>query len=64
MIKKRGRAKPRLKILQMKMEVLTAKKEKLNCKEITKIQFGVDIEACACCKTGKAIRVFCFDANF
>lgn len=63
-----SRTKPRLKMQQMKMGILSIKKDKQNqaaigWKEITKIRLGFDVDACPRCKKGKMIRVMSFDAN-
>ena len=69
-----SRAKPKLKMQQMKMrcaELVEAgisiakkeKKEKTDWKEITKTKLGFDVDACPCCKTGRMIRVKSFNAN-
>jgi hypothetical protein len=58
-----SRAKPKLKIQQMKMGILVVKKENRNWKRITKEKLGFDVEQCPCCKTGKMIRIMSFLAN-
>lgn len=57
-----SRVKPKLKLHQMKVGVVIIKKKK-DWKEITKIRLGFDVEACPCCKTGRMVRIFSFDAN-
>jgi hypothetical protein len=58
-----SRAKPQLKIQQMKMGVSIVKKEKLSWQQITKQVMGFDVEQCPCCKTGKMITILFFQAN-
>jgi hypothetical protein len=56
---------------QMKMGIIptnTLKKEKkdpiaIGWKEITKTKLNFDVEQCLRCKTGKMIRISCFDAH-
>ena len=55
--------KPKLKIQQMLLGVVIAKKEKQNWKEITKTKLNFDVEVCPCCKTGRMIRVHSFQAH-
>jgi len=50
-----SRVKKKLKIHQMKIGILTSfktKKEKIDCKEITKNKLGFDIDACLPIKIG------------
>ena len=58
-----SRVKPQLKIQQLLMGVVIAKKEKQNWKEITKAKLHFDVEVCPCCKTGRMIRVHSFQAH-
>ncbi len=58
-----SRAKPQLKMQQMKMGVTIVKKEKPSWQEITKRMMGFDVEQCPCCKTGKMITILFFEAN-
>lgn len=66
-----SRVKAKLKEHQLKMRCtepgqagsVTEKKEKLDWKEITKNKLGFDVDQCPCCKTGKMITIFCFEAN-
>ena len=57
-----SRAKPRLKMLQMKMGVSIVPKEKPRWQEIT-LSMGFDVETCPCCKTGKMHTIICFGPN-
>lgn len=58
-----SRAKPKLKMQQMKMGVSIVKKAKLSWQQITKQLMGFDVEQCPCCKTGKMITILFFQAN-
>ena len=58
-----SRAKPQLKMQQMKMGITIVKKEKLSWQQITKLTMGFDVEACPCCKSGRMMTIFCFQAN-
>ena len=58
-----SRAKPKLKLQQMKLGVSIVKKEKISWMQITKQQMGFDVEQCPHCKTGKMITVLFFDAH-
>lgn len=58
-----SRAKPQLKMQQMRMGVSIIKKEKLTWQQITKQVMGFDVEQCPCCKTGKMITILFFEAN-
>lgn len=58
-----SRAKPQLKMQQMKMGVTIVKKEKPSWQEITNRMMGFDVEQCPCCKTGKMITILFFEAN-
>ncbi len=62
-----SRGKQKLKMEQLKLGLLPAinsqKREKIGYKEITKTQLGFDVDACPCCKKGKMITVFNFNAN-
>lgn len=58
-----SRNKLKLKMLQLKMGIVSIKKETTTWKEITKTKLNFDVEACPCCKTGKMIRIMSFDAN-
>jgi hypothetical protein len=58
-----SRNKLKLKMLQLKMGIISIKKETTTWKEITKTKLDFDVDACPCCKTGKMIRIMSFDAN-
>jgi len=58
-----SRAKPQLKMQQMKMGVPIVKKEKPSWQEIAKRMMGFDVGVCPCCKTGKMVTILYFDAN-
>jgi hypothetical protein len=58
-----NRAKPNLKLQQMKMGVSIIKKEKRSWQQITKQQLGFDVELCPQCKTGRMVTVHYFDAH-
>lgn len=58
-----SRARPQLKMQQMKMGVPIIKKEKLSWQQIAKHVFGFDADLCPCCKKGKMVTVLYFDAN-
>jgi hypothetical protein len=58
-----SRNKPKLKVLQLNMGVPSEKKPKQSWQEITSSKLNFDVDACPCCKTGKMIRVLCFEAN-
>ena len=50
----------------MKMGIIlsnTLRQEKKDWKEITKTKLNFDVEQCPRCKTGKMIRISCFDAH-
>lgn len=58
-----SRAKPKLKMQQMKMGVSIVKKEKIPWQQIVKQAMNFDVEACPCCKTGRMVRVKSFHAH-
>ena len=65
-----SRAKPKLKMQQMKMGISIVKKEKQDLpdrqtgwKEITKTKMGFDVDACPCCKTGRMKTILNFAAH-
>lgn len=58
-----SRAKPQLKMQQMKMGVSIVKKEKLTWQQVVKQAMNYDVEACPCCKTGKMVTVKFFNAH-
>lgn len=58
-----SRAKPQLKMQQMKMGVSIVKKEKLSWQQITRQVMGFEVDQCLCCKTGKMITILFFQAN-
>lgn len=58
-----SRAKPQLKLQQMKMGISIVKKEKQDWKEITKEKMGFDVDACPCCKTGRMKTILNFAAH-
>jgi hypothetical protein len=61
-----SRAKPKLRMQQMKMGIIairTQKGEKTSWKEITKTKLNFDVEQCPKCKTGTMIRISSFDAH-
>lgn len=62
-----NRSKAKLRDHQKKMVIVNhqaqLKNQKLSWKEIAKQKLNFDADKCPCCKTGKMITVFCFDAN-
>ncbi len=58
-----NRNKEKLRKQQMMLGVAFIKKEKQNWKEIAKQNLNYDADICPCCKTGKMIRMFSFEAN-
>ncbi len=58
-----SRVKMKLKIHQLQQGVLPNNKEKVTYQEITKNQFGFDLEACPCCQTGRMKIVMQFSPN-
>lgn len=58
-----SRNKPRLRLQQFVMGQTQPKKQKLDWKQVCKEQLGFDVDACPCCKTGRLIRIFTFEAN-
>jgi hypothetical protein len=58
-----GRAKPRLKMQQMKMGVSIVPKEKLTWQQISRQIMGFDPEACPCCRTGRMHTIMNFGPN-
>jgi Zn finger protein HypA/HybF involved in hydrogenase expression len=68
-----SRSKPKLRMQQMKMGIVSAntqRQEKISWQEIAKTKLGFDVEKCPKCgspslggKTGKMIRISCFDAH-
>lgn len=58
-----SRGKIKLKVHQLKMDVLPEKTGKLTNAEVLKLATGHDIEQCPCCKTGRMIIVLQFGAN-
>lgn len=58
-----SRAKPQLKMQQMKMGISIVKKEKLSWQQITKQVMGFDVDLCPCCKSGRMITILFFEAN-
>ena len=62
-----NRSKYKLRTHQQNMGLTKQKSnekaEKSPWKEIAKEKLNFDVEKCPCCKTGKMITIFCFDAN-
>lgn len=58
-----SRGKLKLKVHQLKMDILPEKTGKLTNAEVLKLATGHDIEQCPCCKTGRMIIVMQFGAN-
>ena len=58
-----SRCKPRLRQEQMMLGIPPPRKEKTDWKALAKSKLGYDADACPCCKTGKMIRIFSFEAN-
>ena len=58
-----SRNKQKLKMLQLKMGIVRAKKQKQDWKEIAKTKLNFDVDACPCCKTGRMICIMTFQAN-
>ena len=58
-----NRARPHLKMQQMKMGIVVKPKEKKDWKEIAKEKLHFDVDDCPCCKTGKMISLLSFDAH-
>lgn len=58
-----SRNKPRLRLQQYVMGQPPVKKQKPDWKQVCKEKLGFDVEACPCCKTGRLIRIFSFEAN-
>jgi hypothetical protein len=58
-----SRAKPKLKMQQMKMGISIVKKEKLSWQQIAKQTMGFDADACPCCKSGRMITVLFFQPH-
>ncbi len=58
-----SRAKPMLKMQQMKMGITIVKHAKPSWQQIVKQTMGFDVDACPCCKSGKMITILCFPAN-
>ena len=58
-----SRAKPKLKMQQMKMGIAIVKNAKPSWQQIVNQTMGFDVDACPCCKSGKMITILCFQAN-
>jgi len=58
-----SRAKPKLKMQQMKMGISIVPKTKMDWKQVAREAMGFDPDACPCCLTGRMITVRYFDAN-
>lgn len=58
-----SRVKPKLRMEQMKMGIIPAKKEKTDWKVLTKDKLGYDVDTCPCCTSGRMIRIMNFEAN-
>lgn len=58
-----SRAKPKLKMQQMKMGVSIVKKEKMPWQQVLITVMNFDVDACPCCKTGRMQTVRFFNAN-
>lgn len=58
-----SRAKPQLKMQQMKMGISIIKKEKTSWQQIAKQTMNFDVDACPCCKSGRMITVLFFQAH-
>ena len=54
-----SRAKPKLKIQQMKMGVCIVKNEKIPWQQVLLMAMHYDVDACPCCKTGR-MKTICF----
>ena len=58
-----NRAKPKLKMQQMKMGISIVPKTKMDWKQVAREAMGFDADACPCCKTGRMHTIYCFSAN-
>lgn len=58
-----SRAKPKLKIQQMKMGVAFVKKEKLPWQQVLLQAMNYDVDACPACKNGRLQTILFFKAN-
>ena len=58
-----NRAKPKLKMQQMKMGISIVPKVKMDWKQVAREAMGFDADACPCCKTGRMHTIYYFGAN-
>ena len=58
-----SRAKPKLKMQQLKMGVSIVPKVKMDWKQVARETMGFDADACPCCLTGRMHTIYCFGPN-
>ncbi len=58
-----SRSKPKLRMEQMNLGIISKKKEKTDWKVLTKEKLGYDVDKCPCCTSGRMIRIMSFEAN-
>jgi hypothetical protein len=58
-----SRAKPKLKVQQMKMGISIVPKAKMDWKQVAREAMGFDVDACPCCLTGRMHTIRYFAAN-
>ena len=58
-----SRAKPKLKMQQMKMGISIVPRPKMDWKQVAREAMGFDPDACPCCLTGRMHTIRYFDAN-
>jgi hypothetical protein len=58
-----SRAKPKLKMQQMKMGISIVPQPKMDWKQVARVVMGFDADACPCCFTGRMHTIYCFGPN-
>jgi hypothetical protein len=58
-----SRAKPKLKVQQMKMGIPIVPKAKMDWKQVARMAMGFDVDVCPCCKTGRMHTIRYFAAH-